>query len=52
MEKMPGISRNATVWRSVIRHGLLILMAFIMLYPLLWMAASSTRIPSSLPGWR
>jgi multiple sugar transport system permease protein len=43
MEEMPGISRRATMWRSVVRHGALILIAFIMLYPLLWMAASSFK---------
>jgi multiple sugar transport system permease protein len=43
MEKLPGISRKPSVGRTLIRHGLLILVAFIMLYPLLWMAASSFK---------
>jgi multiple sugar transport system permease protein len=40
---MAGESQKAAVWRSLVRHGLLVLAAFAMLYPLLWMAASSFK---------
>jgi multiple sugar transport system permease protein len=39
---VPGRTRSSRV-RSVLRHTALILAAFIMLYPLLWMLASSIR---------
>jgi multiple sugar transport system permease protein len=40
---MAGTSRRTAIWRSAVRHGLLILAAFGMLYPLIWMAASSFK---------
>ncbi len=41
----PSADRPRTTFRvrSVLRHGVLLLAAFIMLYPLLWMLASSIR---------
>jgi multiple sugar transport system permease protein len=38
-----GESRVTAALRSIARHGLLVLAAFAMLYPLLWMAASSFK---------
>jgi multiple sugar transport system permease protein len=40
---MAGTSRRTAAWRSAVRHGLLILAAFGMLYPLIWMATSSFK---------
>jgi len=40
---MPGTSRKSAAWRSVSRHVILVLAAFGMLYPLIWMAASSFK---------
>ena len=40
---MPGTSQKSAAWRSVSRHVFLILAAFGMLYPLIWMAASSFK---------
>ena len=40
---MPGTSRKSAAWRSVSRHFVLVLAAFGMLYPLIWMAASSFK---------
>ena len=37
---MLGTSRSPQRRRSIIRHGILMLAAFAMLYPLLWMAAA------------
>jgi multiple sugar transport system permease protein len=39
--------KRANPWRSILRHGLLIVAAFCMLYPLLWMVGSSFK-PESL----
>ena len=38
-----GGERRVGIWRSVVRHGLLMLAAFVMLYPLLWMLGSSFK---------
>jgi multiple sugar transport system permease protein len=40
---MPGTSQKSAAWRSVSRHVILLLAAFGMLYPLIWMAASSFK---------
>ncbi|EHK57227.1 carbohydrate ABC transporter permease [Allomesorhizobium alhagi] len=40
---MPGTSRKSAAWQSVSRHVILLLAAFGMLYPLIWMAASSFK---------
>jgi multiple sugar transport system permease protein len=44
---MAGAAVHATYRRSLVRHGVLVAAALAMLYPLLWMAASSFK-PDSL----